>query len=287
MGPPEPGDPRRGSDAPGCAPRAAGAPETPRKGGEKRAGGAARALDGTPGGRTVAREGAQVWTLRGHCRLGKAGRGARRWRAGRPGRPQPQAFPRWPPSQPTPVGAAAAGGLCPTRPEPRPLPALPGAPTCLAAERRGRCVQGALLRAAAAPPPSDGASIAPRTGPFPPLPAQLREFEVQQRSGAARPRLPAACGREQCDAERAPRTRPRLGLGPRAPLRGECTRPGGRFVFCFQLGFGIKSASEPRGSRGRAVGERPACPRSAGSPQRPAPRARSPGPPSFETRAQT
>lgn len=35
--------------------------------------------------------------------------------------------------------------------------------------------------------PLDGAPIAPRTGPFPPLPAQLREFEVQQRSGRARP----------------------------------------------------------------------------------------------------
>lgn len=282
MGPPEPGAPRQGSDAPGCAPRAAGAPETPRKGGEKRAGGAARALDGTPGGRTVAREGAQVWTLRGPCRLGKAGRGARRWRAGRPGRPQPQAFPRWPPSLPTPVGAAAAGGLCPTRPG-RPRASRPSAG---GAASRALCSERPPRR-----PPSDGASIAPRTGPFPPLPAQLREFEVQQRSGAARPRLPAACGREQCDAERAPRTSPRLGLGPRAPLRGECTRPGGRFVFCFQLGFGIKSAGEPRGSRGRAVGERPGerpvCPRSAGSPQRPAPRARSPGPPSFETRAQT
>lgn len=208
MGPPEPGAPRQGSDAPGCAPRAAGAPETPRKGGEKRAGGAARALDGTPGGRTVAREGAQVWTLRGHCRLGKAGRGARRWRAGRPGRPQPQAFPRWPPSLPTPVGAAAAGGLCPTRPG-RPRASRPSAG---GAASRALCSERPPRR-----PPSDGASIAPRTGPFPPLPAQLREFEVQQRSGAARPgpaRPPRAGGSSA------------MRRGPRAQAHGWASGPG-------------------------------------------------------------
>lgn len=201
----------------------------------------------------MAREGAQVWTLRGHCRLGKAGRGARRWRAGQAD-PSPRRFPgglhpslpRWVRQQRADCAPRARSrARCPGRPR-------ASRPSAGGAASRALCSERPPRR-----PRSDGAPIAPRTGPFPPLPAQLREFEVQQRSGAARPRLPAACGREQCDAERAPRTSPRLGLGPRAPLRGECTRPGGWFVFCFQLGFGIKSVSEPRGSRGRAVGERP------------------------------
>lgn len=113
---------------------------------------AARALGGTPGAGSGARAGAQVWSLRGHCRLGLAGTSGFSLAGGRqtlaPG-VSPASY------LPTPAGAAPETGLCPTRRGAAAARALSrGArTTCFAANRGRRLIQSELLKGAATPPP--------------------------------------------------------------------------------------------------------------------------------------
>lgn len=68
--------------------------------------------------RTESREGAQVWTLRGHCRLGKAGRRVSRWQKGHTDTQTQAPGVFRGPASPAPVGARPPVDSAPRPQEP-------------------------------------------------------------------------------------------------------------------------------------------------------------------------
>lgn len=143
--------------------------------------------EGTPGGRTVAGEGAQVWTLRRPCPWDKAGCSCSL--AAGPDRPEPPAFPRCPPPNPASDPRDSHGR---TLPHAARSPAASrrgpeGRATRIAANGRGRLIQSERLKGAAAPPPSLARPPPPsRAGHCLSPVSRLCWCGVQQRGGPAR-----------------------------------------------------------------------------------------------------